>query len=124
MARDEIMYNNNTLEMQAWVTVEGLADPLSGSTLRFAVKRNEDDPEESAIVTKYTGGGGINGILQGTTAYYTWTIDGPDDLTELGGGDFGRWMHWGVNYTSNDGRTKTIGEGRVKVLRAVVQTVP
>lgn len=133
--RDYTINRGNTLPMEAWFTVEGVTNPLAGSTAYFTLKRRLTDPDDSALVRKSTeetppeGVGPIAGTLEaaddtaGTPAraLFTWRLE-PEDTASLGDGYLNRQLEWDCKYRAPDGNVLSLS-GSLRLRPEVTKTL-
>lgn len=116
------MFRGKTLNLEASVTVEGVADPRSGAGGVFMLKRRFGDPDSQALVTKTTDlGGGIETTLGDGVALYQWTLE-PEDTEDLPDSDLGVLLYWAFQYRSALGYVETIRQGTIRLKPAVIRT--
>lgn len=84
------------------VTLNGEVYPLTGSSLRFTVKRSPNDPDSAAVITRTSATGGVT-ITDGAAGKARITL-GPADTTTL---DPGATYVWDFQITTSGGSVYT-----------------
>lgn len=120
--RHQTMFRGKSMDFEARVNVEGVANPLSGAKAWFTLKRRVTDADTAALLQLVhpSEDGRIAGIQDGAEAVYSWRLE-PTDTANLPDTDLGKPLPWDFQYASPTGDVEIIDSGQLVLKNPVTK---